>query len=42
LILAPVNFTHTHRGSIPISNDKYVLASWMMYNQANQLYGTAK
>ncbi len=39
LILAPVNFTHTHRGCVPVSNDKYVLASWMMYNQADQLYG---
>ncbi len=39
LVLAPVNFTHTHRGCVPISSDKYVLASWMMYNQASQLYG---
>ena len=42
LVLAPVNFTYTHRGCIPVSNDKYVLASWLMYNDANQLYGTAK
>lgn len=39
LVLAPVNFTHTHRGSIPVSNDKYVLASWLLYNPANVLYG---
>lgn len=38
LVLAPVNFSYTHRGCIPISNDKYVLASWFLYNQANQLY----
>ena len=39
LILAPCTFTHTHRGHIPISNDKYVLASWLMYRPASQLYG---
>jgi len=39
LVLAPVNFTYTHRGCVPVSNDKYVLASWMMYNPAAQLYG---
>ncbi len=38
LVLAPVNFTHTHRGCVPISNDKYVLASWVMYNPAELLY----
>ncbi len=38
LVLAPVNFTYTHRGCIPESNDKYVLASWLMYKPANQLY----
>ncbi|MFT5453423.1 MAG: hypothetical protein ACI9N9_002933 [Enterobacterales bacterium] len=42
LILAPVNFTHTHRGCVPISSDKYVLASWVLYNPANQLYGNPK
>ena len=42
LVLAPVNFTHTHRGCVPISNDKYVLASWVMYNQAEQLYAMPK
>lgn len=38
LILAPVNFSYTHRGCVPVSNDKYVLASWLMYKPANQLY----
>jgi len=40
LVLAPVNFTHTHRGCVPVSNDKYVLASWLMYNPAAQIYAT--
>jgi len=35
LILAPCGFTHTHRGCIPQSSDKYVLASWLMYKPAN-------
>ncbi|MFT4928135.1 MAG: hypothetical protein ACI8WB_004252 [Phenylobacterium sp.] len=39
LVLAPCGFTHTHRGSIPVSSDKYVLASWIMYNTAEQMYG---
>ncbi|MEE4243909.1 MAG: 2OG-Fe(II) oxygenase [Kangiellaceae bacterium] len=38
LVLAPCTFTHTHRGSIPQSNDKYVLASWLMYKSADELY----
>ncbi len=42
LILAPVNFTHTHRGCVPISNDKYVLASWINYKSAEQMYASAK
>ncbi|SEM99638.1 2OG-Fe(II) oxygenase [Nitrosomonas marina] len=41
LIIAPCIFTHTHRGHIPTSNDKYVLASWLMYRPAAQLYGQA-
>lgn len=40
LILSPCSFTHTHRGNVPTSNDKYVVTSWVMYRPANQLYGT--
>ncbi len=39
LVLAPCTFTHTHRGSIPVSNDKYVLASWVIYANAKEMYG---
>ncbi|MGB0495347.1 MAG: 2OG-Fe(II) oxygenase [Kangiellaceae bacterium] len=42
LVLAPVNFTYTHRGCVPISSDKYVLASWLLYNEASQLYAVPK
>lgn len=38
LVLAPCTFTHTHRGCVPQSNDKYVMASWVMYKQASQIY----
>lgn len=41
IVLAPCGFTHTHRGSKPESSDKYVLASWVMYNNAKQMYGKA-
>jgi hypothetical protein len=41
LVLAPCGFTHSHRGSIPVSNDKYVLASWVMYKDAASLYAQA-
>ncbi|WP_394173439.1 2OG-Fe(II) oxygenase [Thalassotalea litorea] len=38
MIIAPCGFTHTHRGNIPISNDKYVLTSWMLFNPAERIY----
>jgi len=38
LVLSPCGFTHTHRGCTPISNDKYVLASWISYQPAQKLY----
>ncbi|WP_199609241.1 2OG-Fe(II) oxygenase [Flocculibacter collagenilyticus] len=40
LVIFPTSFTHTHKGSIPISNDKYILTSWVMFNPAQKLYGT--
>ena len=42
LIIAPSDFTHTHRGSMPISNDKYIFTSWMMFQPAAKLYGINK
>ena len=39
LVLAPCGFTHTHCGHPPISGDKYVLASWVGFKPAQQLYG---
>lgn len=40
MVIAPSGFTHTHRGAIPISNDKYIATSWAMFNRAEQLYAT--
>jgi hypothetical protein len=39
LVLAPCGFTHTHCGHPPISNPKYILASWVGFKSAQQLYG---
>ncbi len=38
LVLAPCDFTHTHRGLPPLSNEKYVVASWVMFRPAKELY----
>jgi hypothetical protein len=37
VIIAPAGFTHTHRGNIPLSGDKYVTTSWLLFNRAGQL-----
>ena len=41
LVLAPCGFTHTHRGCVPVSSDKYVLASWVMFRPSEELYKPA-
>ncbi len=38
-VIAPSGFTHTHRGNIPKSNDKYILTSWLKFKTAEELYG---
>ncbi len=39
LLLAPAGFTHTHKGHVPRSNDKYVATSWVLFQTAASLYG---
>ncbi len=39
LVIAPASFTHTHRGEVPISNDKFILTSWILYQDRKVLYG---
>ncbi len=38
MVIAPAGFTHSHRGNIPLSNDKYIATSWVMFNRAEKLY----
>jgi hypothetical protein len=38
MVIAPAGFTHTHRGNVPTSNDKYILTSWVLFNTANLIY----
>lgn len=38
LVISPCYFTHTHRGNVPISNDKYILTSWLQFKDAQTLY----
>jgi hypothetical protein len=38
MIIAPCGFTHTHRGNIPKSSNKYVLTSWVLFNPAERIY----
>jgi hypothetical protein len=40
MVIAPAYFTHTHRGAVPVSNDKYILTSWILLNRAENLYGS--
>ncbi|WP_113906347.1 2OG-Fe(II) oxygenase [Aliidiomarina celeris] len=39
MVIAPAYFTHTHRGTTPVSNDKYILTSWVLMNPAKLLFG---
>ncbi|ABZ77090.1 2OG-Fe(II) oxygenase [Shewanella halifaxensis HAW-EB4] len=38
MVIAPAGFTHSHRGNMPLSGDKYIATSWIMFNRAEQLY----
>jgi hypothetical protein len=42
MVIAPAYFTHTHRGCMPKSNDKYILTSWVLFNRAEHIYGQPK
>jgi len=41
LIIAPAGFTHTHRGEVPRSEDKYVLTSWVLFKPADAIFAQA-
>lgn len=38
LVIAPAGFTHTHKGHVPRSEDKYIATSWVMFNRAEVIY----
>ena len=38
LIIAPAGFTHTHKGHVPLSGDKLVATSWILFRRAEELF----
>jgi len=40
MLIAPAGFTHSHRGNVPTSGDKYILTSWLMFRRAEELYAS--
>lgn len=38
LIIAPAGFTHSHKGHIARSGDKYIATSWILFQRAEALY----
>ena len=41
LIIAPAGFTHTHKGHVSRSGDKYIATSWILFQRAEALFGQA-
>ncbi|WNG32412.1 2OG-Fe(II) oxygenase [Archangium minus] len=39
MLIFPSGFTHTHRGNVPRSGDKYIITSWVMFHRAETMYG---
>ncbi len=39
LLVFPAYFTHAFRQNKPLSNDKYQLHSWVMFNRSDVIYG---
>ena len=40
LLIAPAVFTHTHRGNMPKSGNKYIATSWVLFQRAENIYAT--
>lgn len=38
MVIAPAGFTHTHKGQVPVSHDKYIVTSWILFQRAEQIY----
>jgi hypothetical protein len=39
LVIAPAGFTHTHKGHVARSGDKYIATSWILFQRAEALFG---
>lgn len=39
LLIAPTAFTHTHRGNRPHGGDKFIATSWVLFQNAQKLFG---
>jgi len=39
LIIAPAGFTHSHKGQVALSGDKYIATSWILFQRSEVLYG---
>jgi hypothetical protein len=39
LIIAPAGFTHSHKGHVARSGDKYIATSWILFQRAENLFG---
>jgi hypothetical protein len=39
LVIAPAGFTHTHKGHVATSGDKFIATSWILFQRAEALYG---
>ncbi|MCC7633315.1 2OG-Fe(II) oxygenase [Stenotrophomonas rhizophila] len=40
LLIAPTAFTHTHRGNRPVGGDKFIATSWVLFQNAQTLFGS--
>jgi hypothetical protein len=41
MLIFPAGFTHTHRGNKPISGEKYIITSWVLFHRAETIYRNA-
>jgi len=39
LVIAPAGFTHTHKGHVSRSSDKYIATSWILFQRSEALFG---
>ncbi|MEG4802883.1 2OG-Fe(II) oxygenase [Microcoleus sp. ARI1-B5] len=42
LVIAPAGFTHTHKGHVPLTDHKYILTSWILFQTAQNIYGKGR